>query len=181
MRRDGERDARRDERERDARAAEAGRIAGSECKSTASDQSATRTTRNRKDSLFSFSWNFLPALVCPFPSSCVHPRRLPRLFCLLAGYFSPAGAFPREEKGTLCRTAHKVAPKRSCLRDSISIAVESAYRYRDFARVKWQMMSHLHAPVSNAFEISETHQSGSSKKGLKYCVPLCSLQRDVNN
>jgi len=59
-RRDGERDAPKGGRERDARVVEAGRIAGSECKSTASDQSATRTTRNRKDSLFSFSWNFLP-------------------------------------------------------------------------------------------------------------------------
>lgn len=45
------------------------RIAGSECKSTASDQSTTRTTRNRKDSLFLFIFvNVPPLLRSPLPS-----------------------------------------------------------------------------------------------------------------
>jgi len=92
-------------RERDARVVEVGRIAGSECKSTASDQSATRTTRNRKDSLFSFSWNFHPPRA---PS-----RRLPHLFCLLAeDIFLLVTRFHAKRKGLSRRAAPRRAESR---------------------------------------------------------------------
>lgn len=71
------------------------RIAASECKSTASDQSTTRTTRNRKGSLFLLIFLKFPPL--PFLLLLLPPPPLPsiqrsHLFCLLAGYFSLGGA-----------------------------------------------------------------------------------------
>lgn len=48
-------------------------IAGSECKSTASDQSTTRTTRNRKDSLFLFIFVKFPPLPSHFPPLAARP------------------------------------------------------------------------------------------------------------
>lgn len=67
------------------------RIAASECKSTASDQSTTRTTRNRKDSFFLLIFVKFPppparSALSPLPSV-----QRSHLFCLLAGYFSLGG------------------------------------------------------------------------------------------
>lgn len=74
-------------------------IAGSECKSTASDQSTTRTTRNRKDFSLSFHFREIPS---PPPSS--FPPLAARPFisslCLLARYFSVGGVWLVEVERT---------------------------------------------------------------------------------